>query len=201
MRILVGYDGSQDSETALTSLRRAGLPAKAEVLVITVAAPWPVAALETESREYYGYDVDGAAEAALVPARKAAGKAARQLPRRFPGWTVKSEARVGMAAQSLLERAESWKPDLLVVGSPGHSTLRRMLLGDPKKRILAECRDWKTDCLFVGCRGLNSLDRFLIGSCSSGMAAHAPCPVEIIRNLHPASGRADPGRGRKREHA
>ena len=35
MRILIGYDGSDCAEAAVSDLRRAGLPAQAEAVVMT----------------------------------------------------------------------------------------------------------------------------------------------------------------------
>lgn len=37
MRILIGYDGSQCAEAALHDLKRAGLPAQADALIMSVA--------------------------------------------------------------------------------------------------------------------------------------------------------------------
>jgi nucleotide-binding universal stress UspA family protein len=36
MRILIGYDGSEHSDTALDDLKRAGLPRDSKVLVVSV---------------------------------------------------------------------------------------------------------------------------------------------------------------------
>jgi hypothetical protein len=40
MKILIGYDGSVDADGAIHDLRLAGLPAKANAVVITFATPW-----------------------------------------------------------------------------------------------------------------------------------------------------------------
>jgi len=40
MRILIGYDGSDCAEAALDNLRQAGLPSKADALVLSVAEVW-----------------------------------------------------------------------------------------------------------------------------------------------------------------
>ena len=37
MKLLIAFDGSSSSETALSELKRAGLPQTAEALVLTVA--------------------------------------------------------------------------------------------------------------------------------------------------------------------
>ena len=40
MKILVGYDGSKCADAALDDLRRAGLPADAQVKVLSVVENW-----------------------------------------------------------------------------------------------------------------------------------------------------------------
>ena len=37
MKILIGYDGSNSADAALSDLKRAGLPHEAEALIISVA--------------------------------------------------------------------------------------------------------------------------------------------------------------------
>jgi len=40
MKILIGYDGSDCAEAALDDLTRAGLPSRAEAIVLSVAEVW-----------------------------------------------------------------------------------------------------------------------------------------------------------------
>jgi hypothetical protein len=40
MRVLIGFDGSECSEAALSDLRLAGLPDNVEAVVLTVANVW-----------------------------------------------------------------------------------------------------------------------------------------------------------------
>jgi nucleotide-binding universal stress UspA family protein len=53
--------------------------------------------------------------------------------------------------------------------------------GDARQVLLAEAGSFQADCIFTGSRGLSGMDRFMLGSVSAGVAAHAPCSVEIIR--------------------
>ncbi len=54
---------------------------------------------------------------------------------------------------------------------------------DAGRELLVEAEKWNADCIFVGTRDIRgTLDRFLIGSVSAGVAANAPCSVEVVRS-------------------
>lgn len=110
-KLLIGYDGSPSAEAMLDDLGRAGLPDALEALVITV----------------------GEDATALV-------RAADRLRERFPGWTVRTEVRPGSPARGLMDVADAWEPDLLVVGSHGRSMAGRLLLGSVSHKLVAEAR-------------------------------------------------------------
>ncbi len=52
---------------------------------------------------------------------------------------------------------------------------------EPRHLLCEEAKRWEADCIFLGARGMGPMERLLIGSISSGVAAHAPCSVEVIR--------------------
>ena len=55
--------------------------------------------------------------------------------------------------------------------------------GDARDKLLIEAEKLSADCIFVGTRDIRgTLDRFLIGSVSAGVAANAPCSVEVVRS-------------------
>lgn len=150
MKILIGYDGSDCSETALDLLMRAGLPDEAEALVVSVAEMWlpppPPSAYEfvaqadeeevpTESKRMYA-----GGSAALKKAEELAERACARLQANFPKWQVTSDAGFGSPAWELISRADYWKPNLLVVGSHGHTALGRMVLGSVSQRVVTDAR-------------------------------------------------------------
>jgi nucleotide-binding universal stress UspA family protein len=73
-----------------------------------------------------------------------------------------------------------------LAGVPGLAVRSTVLEGDPEKVILEEADRWKADLLVVGSHGYGPIKRLALGSVSRGVAAHAPCSVEIVRCRHDA---------------
>lgn len=150
MKLLIGYDGSDCAEASLDDLQRAGLPADAEALVMTVAEIWlpppPPSSYEIleEAREVQvPADLKRVYSRESVAVKEAAALAERARERistNFPAWTVTSEASCGSPAWELVFKSDQWQPDLLVVGSHGRSVITRLVLGSVSQRVLAEAR-------------------------------------------------------------
>jgi nucleotide-binding universal stress UspA family protein len=136
MKTLIAYDGSACAEAALEDLKRAGLPGEVEAMVVTVAELWappPSATFEPP--------LTAATEPLPAPveaARNLAIKASRRLQPIFPTWDVNAEALAGSPASAILNKADEWKPDLIVAGSHGRSALGRFILGSVSQKIVTE---------------------------------------------------------------
>ena len=147
MKILISYDGSAGSDAALDDLQRAGLPTEAEAFVLTVAEVWLpppapsayelVEGVEVRSRSPKTYQ---RAMHELELARERVKQASVRVQQNHPGWTVRAEASYGSPAWEVIARADEWNPDLIVVGSHGHSALGRFVLGSVSQRIVTEAR-------------------------------------------------------------
>lgn len=147
MRLLIAYDGSGCSEAALDDLCRAGLPAEAEALVVSVAEVWlpPPAAgeslhefaadLQTHHQPFKAWETGAKA---VTEVETFANHAQKRLQQIFPKWKVASEATYGSPAWEILSRAASFKPDLIVVGSHGRSAINRLLPGSISQKVLTE---------------------------------------------------------------
>jgi nucleotide-binding universal stress UspA family protein len=56
------------------------------------------------------------------------------------GWTLRTAWQAGHAADAIAACADSEKPDLIVMGTHGHSALGTMLLGSVTSGVLARCK-------------------------------------------------------------
>src|SRR5690349_7748462 len=118
MKRLIGYDGSSCADAALADLNLAGLPQKAEVVVISLADVFlppqqledeitntifhgntPIAVLNARKRAY----------TAVQEAEKLAEKAKNIIKATFPEWEVKAEADGDSPAWGIIKRAIDWK--------------------------------------------------------------------------------------------
>jgi nucleotide-binding universal stress UspA family protein len=150
MKILIAYDGSACAEAALDDLQLAGLPGEAEVLVVSVTELWLPApppssfeVMELAQGIYVPSDLTRvySQDAPAVQAAEAlANQAASRLRTNFPGWQVAIQIAVGSPKRELLLQADAFKPDLIVVGSHGHSALGRLLLGSVSQGVLNDAR-------------------------------------------------------------
>jgi len=145
MKILIAYDGSQGADDALDDLLRAGLPSLAEALIVSVAevfAP-PTGPAETAGLVQVPPAVRKAwAEAtqAVETAHARALQGQARVQALFPGWQVHTTASADSPAWGVIKQADTWHPDLIVVGSHGRSVLGRLVLGSVSQMIVAEAR-------------------------------------------------------------
>ncbi len=144
MKLMIAYDGSTYADAAIDDLVRAGLPDNAEALVVSVADP--TAARTTVSE----FDLISAAtrriDSVLAHAKiqrkqgwewteRIAANAVETIHARFPDWVIRSEVLDGDPADALLDKANQWRPDLLVMGSQGRSAVGRFFLGSVSKSV------------------------------------------------------------------
>ena len=80
------------------------------------------------------------ASKALEEAARLAAQASARVRSLFPEWTVRGEALAGTPARELIQKADEWKPDLIVVGSHGRSALGRLILGSVSKTVATDSR-------------------------------------------------------------
>ena len=120
MKILIGFNGSETATAALHDLRHAGFPDKTEVVLLTVAESW----LPPKTAD----------EAISI---SAAGKAA--ICDEFPNWIVTAKTASGSPPREILGLAETFEPDLIVVGEPRQSVgEHKMFLGHTSQTLLTE---------------------------------------------------------------
>jgi len=136
MRILVATDGSAFSEVAVDEIARQRFPAGSELRVISVAQrPYIPSAEPWDGLDMGRYDqMDKSAyEGARIAVEKAAaklraGEESRQL-------SITTEVLSGSPKQVILEEAEAFGADLIVVGSHGYGMVDRFLLGSVSQAV------------------------------------------------------------------
>jgi len=138
MKILIAYDGSECAESAIDDLKRAGLPRRAEAVVLTIVEeliPMPASI----------GGVDTTFAKSLLEEEKDSLALARRARSRihsvFPGWKILVDAGIGSPGSEIIARADEWRPDLIVVGSHGRTALGRMFFGSVSQKVInaAQC--------------------------------------------------------------
>src|SRR5262245_7961029 len=146
-KVLFAYDGSVCADAALHDLQSAGLPADIECKVLTVADVW-LPPEETEGDEGVVGSLDPRIQARVLALRQRArskvGEAAtiakcgaNILQSIFPGWNISDEALADSPAWGILNRADSWPADLVVLGAHGLSTTERIMIGSVSRKVLS----------------------------------------------------------------
>ena len=148
MRILIGYDGSDGADAAIDDLRKAGLPRDVQALIVSISEVMmpsstigddAVGAPMTSLRV-----IDALAQAKAreswrsKEAKELAAKAGDRVRSYFPGWKVQTVGLAGRPATELINKADEWKADLVVVGSQGRSALGRFILGSVSKKVVTD---------------------------------------------------------------
>lgn len=123
MKVVVAYDGSECADAALNDLSWAGLPADAELRVLTV---YETSLLDPDSRH-----ASAVQDAAVATSERAAAR----LRRALPGRRVTAHERAGSAASCILEQAHAWQADLIVLGAHGRSAIGRAVLGSVSHHV------------------------------------------------------------------
>lgn len=131
MKILLATEGSAGSQAAIDEVIRRPWPSGSEVKVLSVAHPIPFvpeptllgAAAYEESlrkeREYASQQVEKAAKR-IAEASKL---------------SVVPEVRSGSPKKAIVQEAEDWGADLIILGSHGHGPIHRFLLGSVAQAV------------------------------------------------------------------
>ncbi len=135
MRILIATDGSPCSDVAVDEIARRPFPTNSELRVVSVIVPpdpptidpWQAAAYYTDEyvrmqREH----AQGAVDRALSKLRES--EESRKLH-------ITSEVLKGSAKLAIIEEAERFGADLIVVGSHGYGVVKRFLLGSVSQAL------------------------------------------------------------------
>ena len=133
MKILLAIDESKYSTWAVREVAKRPWPKGTTVRVLTVAEPFPQIALEP----WYG------ARESLERIDEEVQKRARNLTKktsdhlRKKGFKVDAAVRQGNARSEIVDEAEGWRADLIVMGSHGYTGIKRFLLGSVASSVVS----------------------------------------------------------------
>lgn len=127
MRILLAVDGSPGSEAAVEEVCRRPWPPESEVRVVTVLSP--IESILMQGVKHSPTTFDDLLEQQGMEAAKRLNEIANDLALRAPGLHVTPRMLEGLPKEAIVNEAEQWGADLIVVGSNGYGAIKRFLLG------------------------------------------------------------------------
>ena len=133
MKILLAVDESEYSAAATKEIAKRPWPKGTTVRVLTVVEPFPSIAIEP----WYG------GRESLVRIGKEVRKRARDLTEKIAASlrrkAIKTQVAVleGDPRSRIVDEAEKWAADLIVMGSHGYTGIKRLLLGSVASSVVS----------------------------------------------------------------
>ena len=139
MKILLAIDGSTYSDAAIQEVIDRTWPADSEVKIVSAVEPAYLPAAEpwAVAPTYYGELDKVAQERAEAAVTAASGKLAA-VPDK--GLVVTTATPTGSPKQVILDVAEEWGADLIVLGSHGYGAWNRILLGSVSNAVATHAK-------------------------------------------------------------
>lgn len=139
MKILLPLDGSSFSHAAVNEVASRPWPASSEVKVVTAfqvpVTPTPdVWALPAE---YFETIERTARESAQAVVDAAVAMLTGALDKSV---SVTGEVMAGPPREAILDQADRWKADLIIMGSHGYGAWQRFLLGSVSQAVVAHAK-------------------------------------------------------------
>jgi nucleotide-binding universal stress UspA family protein len=134
MKILLAVDGSEFSDAAVKSIAKRPWPANSEIKILTAIEPFTPYMTEVwaTSNEFWE-EMD---KASKDQAHNAITNAVEQLQvGDNKNLKISTEIVKGNPKNAILDEAERWGADLIVIGSHGYTGLKRMLLGSVSQAV------------------------------------------------------------------
>ena len=151
-KILVGVDGSQDSEKALDYALEIADKFSASILILNVFQPPPEFGYQTNMFSQYpasGYPQDTIGDQSNMSAfikdlRKVheavLSKAAKRAIKLKPMLKIFTQLKEGNTPSQIIETAANGGFDLIVVGHMGESEIKEFLLGSTSERVAHQAK-------------------------------------------------------------
>ncbi len=131
MKVLLAIDGSRFSELAVKSVLDRSWPCDTKFDILSVVEPLiqigdPALALYEASAQ----------EDLRDDAMMLVATVANRISDKFENSTVSTTVRDGSAATVILQVAEEWKPDFIIMGSHGRKGFKKFLLGSVSECVV-----------------------------------------------------------------
>jgi len=136
MKILIAVDGSESSDVAVEEVPKRPWPAGSVARIISVAETLPLEALSLPPR--YREDIEKAARHRAETIVERATARLRDSDIRF--LPISSTVVVDSPKDAIVEEAERWGADLIVVGSYGYRGTERALLGSVSQAVATQAK-------------------------------------------------------------
>jgi nucleotide-binding universal stress UspA family protein len=145
MKLMIAYDGSEHAKAAIYDLRRSGIPNQVTALVMTVGEPSPPAvgtpSLDPTIARRTGTllaHTHTTTALSLSHAEELAQEGAALVADTLAGCEVTTHVRLGKPAAIIIDSAQAWGADLIVVGAQGRSALGRLLIGSVSQQVATQ---------------------------------------------------------------
>ena len=136
MKILLAIDGSPYSDAAVAEVCRRPWPDQSEVRLITVDAPIDPSLLQGGAKDAFSEMIKQLRTEAIRRLHAAAAVFKNSAPELH----VTPVLREGWPKNVILDEAEQWGADLIVVGSHGYGAVKRLFLGSVSLAIATNAR-------------------------------------------------------------
>jgi nucleotide-binding universal stress UspA family protein len=132
MKILLAIDGSTPSHDAINEVARRPWPSPSTVRILSIIQPYTPPATEIVL-----------ASATLEEIRRQQARDAEQLTWQAGeriaarGLSIETAVREGDPRTAIIDAADEWDADLIVVGSHGRTGLERLVMGSVAQAVVA----------------------------------------------------------------
>lgn len=137
MKILLATDGSKFSEAAVKGVASRIIPKNTEVQILQVVET-PAYSAPPQMAAGYAPELAERRDAQMKEAKASVAAAAANL--KAAGFETSTRVVEADPRTAILEVAEEWKADLIVLGSQGRKGIKRFLLGSVAESVARHAR-------------------------------------------------------------